>query len=176
MKTKAAPKKPVPASELKIIGRATTPRTANNRFAKGVPKPINAGRPKGKRNKTTIMLKEAILEAAALVGSNGKGKDGLVGYLENLARTHKPVYARLLEKVLPMQLHIKERSNALLTPEEAIERLRERGLPVPPSLMELAGGVPSVAHALDDDHEGDESDDNRCGGYERDGLDDLEEE
>ncbi|WP_456813667.1 hypothetical protein [Bradyrhizobium sp. USDA 4529] len=93
------------------------------------------------RNKTTTLLKEAILEAATLVGQDGRGKDGLVGYLKMLAVREKAVYARLLEKVLPLQLHIQDKTAPILSPAEAVQRLRARHLPVPPPLLRLAEGT-----------------------------------
>lgn len=62
------------------------------------------GRSKGTPNKTTAMLKEAILGAATQTGSDGKGKDGLLGYCAFLARQEPKAFAGLLGKVLPMQV------------------------------------------------------------------------
>jgi hypothetical protein len=62
------------------------------------------GRSKGTPNKTTATLKEAILAAAELTGMDGKGKDGLTGYLCHVASTDVKAFAGLLGKVLPMQL------------------------------------------------------------------------
>lgn len=62
------------------------------------------GRKKGSRNKTTTVLKEAILQAAELVGEDGKGKGKTVGYLQKLATDHPPAFAQLLGKVLPLQV------------------------------------------------------------------------
>src|SRR5262249_28140477 len=65
-------------------------------FKKGHKRAANSGRKKGQANRTTRLLKDAILEAATLVGQDGRGKDGLVGYLKSLAVKEKAVYARLL--------------------------------------------------------------------------------
>lgn len=62
------------------------------------------GRPKGSPNKTTALLKEAIIKAAEGVGSDGTGKGELTGYCEFLARTEPKAFAGLLGKVLPMQV------------------------------------------------------------------------
>ena len=59
------------------------------------------GRPKGMANKTTTQLKEAILEAADKSGSDGQGRDGLVGYLFWLSTNEASSFASLLGKVLP---------------------------------------------------------------------------
>ena len=62
------------------------------------------GRPKGSPNKTTALLKEAILGAATATGSDGQGKDGLMGYCGYLAKSEPKAFAQLLGKVLPMQI------------------------------------------------------------------------
>lgn len=62
------------------------------------------GRPKGSSNKTTLLLKEAILLAAAQVGRDGKGEGGLTGYLSSLAKTEPKAFSSLLGRVLPLQV------------------------------------------------------------------------
>lgn len=65
-------------------------------------RPPNAGkgRKKGQVNKTTALLKDAILQAAELAG----GKDGLVGYLKTQATENPGPFMTLLGKVLPTQV------------------------------------------------------------------------
>jgi hypothetical protein len=131
-------------------------------FKKGDKKPPGAGRARGTPNKRTAILRDAILQAAELVGQDGKGKNGLTGYLMMLAQREKAVYARLLEKVLPMQVRVRDETTTY-TPAEAAERLRERGLPVPASLLSLPGpasvadrlrgGDGSVLHLVEEDYE-----------------------
>ncbi len=107
-------------------------------FAKGHEK--KGGREKGVTNKTTGLLKEAIILAAEAEGDNQKGRDGLVGYLRVLARREPNVFGRLLEKLLPYQLTGKDGAPMQVvhnTREQLIERMKERGLPLPPSLMEM---------------------------------------
>lgn len=58
------------------------------------------GRAKGTPNKTTALLKDAILKAADKAG--GKGK--LIGYLEQQAKANPGPFLALLGKVLPMQV------------------------------------------------------------------------
>jgi hypothetical protein len=58
------------------------------------------GRAKGTPNKTTALLKDAILKAADGAG----GKDGLVGYLQAQAKANPGPFMALLGKVLPMQI------------------------------------------------------------------------
>ena len=61
------------------------------------------GRPKGATNKTTALLKDAILKAAENAG-NKIGSDGLVSYLEAQASEDPGPFMSLLGKVLPMQV------------------------------------------------------------------------
>ncbi len=65
-----------------------------------MPRPKTGGRQKGTPNKTTQLLKDAILEAATLAG----GKQGLVGYLKKQATATPGPFMALLGKVLPTQL------------------------------------------------------------------------
>lgn len=51
-------------------------------------------------NKTTALLKDAILQAAEAAG----GEDGVVGYLSSLAKDEPVAFSQLLGKVLPLQV------------------------------------------------------------------------
>lgn len=64
------------------------------------------GRPKGSPNKTTALLKDAILEAARQAGQEfgGEEKDGLISYLKLQAMENPVSFNTLLGKVLPMQV------------------------------------------------------------------------
>jgi len=62
--------------------------------------PRSPGRPKGSPNKTTALLKDAILKAAEQAG----GKDGMIGYLQQQAKENPGPFMALLGKVLPMQV------------------------------------------------------------------------
>lgn len=77
--------------------------------------------------------------AAEASGSDGKGKDGLVGYLQWMSRKHPQPFAKLMEKLLPLQLTGKDGGPLQMeyrSKDEVVQRLKERGLPVPQSLME----------------------------------------
>lgn len=62
------------------------------------------GRPKGVKNKTTRIIKDAIMLAAESVGADGYGKHGLVGYLERIAIKEPKAFCILLGKLLPLQI------------------------------------------------------------------------
>lgn len=68
------------------------------RIGEGKPGP---GRPKGVPNKTTAILKDAIIQAARLAGGSDDD-DGLVVYLTNQAQANPGPFLSLLGKVLPM--------------------------------------------------------------------------
>lgn len=57
--------------------------------------------------KTTMALKEAILEAATEHGEDDTGKNGLKGYLRKVAREDVKAFAGLLGKVLPLSIDAK---------------------------------------------------------------------
>jgi hypothetical protein len=59
------------------------------------------GRKKGVPNKTTALLKDALLQAAIQAGG---GKDGLVAYLKKQAIKNPGPFLTLLGKVLPLQV------------------------------------------------------------------------
>ena len=61
------------------------------------------GRAKGTPNKTTALLKDAILKAAENAG-NKIGDNGLVSYLEEQAYVNPGPFMSLLGKVMPMQV------------------------------------------------------------------------
>lgn len=70
--------------------------TGENLIGKGKPGP---GRPKGTPNKTTALLKDAILQAATEAGEGD-----MVAYLTKQAKDNPGPFMALLGKVLPMQI------------------------------------------------------------------------
>lgn len=71
-------------------------QTGENLIGKGKPGP---GRPKGTPNKTTALLKDAILQAATDAGDGN-----MVAYLTTQAKDNPGPFLSLLGKVLPMQV------------------------------------------------------------------------
>lgn len=71
----------------------------DNKIVENIPPRAGAGRPKGSLNKTTALLKDAILKAAEAAG----GGD-MVEYLTQQAIANPGPFMSLLGKVLPMQV------------------------------------------------------------------------
>lgn len=71
--------------------------TDKNVIGKGKAGP---GRPKGSVNKTTALIKDAIIQAA----QNAGGEEGMVGYLQKQALENPGPFMALLGKVLPTQV------------------------------------------------------------------------
>ena len=57
------------------------------------------GRRKGSVNKTTALLKDAVLQAAEAAGD----KEGMVGYLTTQTKQNPTAFMSLLGRVLPIQ-------------------------------------------------------------------------
>jgi len=79
-------------AENRKVGGSTLKNTGN----------MGKGRRKGVPNKTTALLKDAILKAAEQAGDEYEG--GLVGYLKVQALNEPAAFMSLLGKVLPMQI------------------------------------------------------------------------
>ena len=89
------------------------------------------GRRRGETMRTTAVLKDAIIYAAQLVGEDGEGLNGLVGYLVSIAREDKKTYAALLSRVIP--LHVTSTNKTEITyrsAEEVKAELASRGIHV----------------------------------------------
>jgi hypothetical protein len=102
-------------------------------FQKGQPRPANAGRKRNSINKHPKLLKDALLLAAELEGSDNQGKDKLVGFLRMAARQELPSFLAMLSKVIPLQSESKTDTvdsdrSAYATPEEVQRELDSRGL------------------------------------------------
>jgi hypothetical protein len=84
-------------------------------FEKGKPRPAGAGRRVGSTNRVPTMLKDAILTAATLEGSDTKGYGGLVGFLRQASRTEPAAFLTLMGKVLPLQINAKVQAEMTVT-------------------------------------------------------------
>jgi hypothetical protein len=120
-------------------------------FVKGAARPVNAGRKPGSANKTTPLLKDAILLAGCVAGdrlveleiierhardaaendspeSAGELKQAvekhgpLVGYLSWLALGYPNVFGPLLGRVLPLQVRIDSHKEVVYRTVEEIQQ------------------------------------------------------
>jgi hypothetical protein len=121
------------------------------RFVKGAERPMNAGRKRGVGNRTTVLIKDALLVAGSVAGDwlvereiiERRARDaaendspesaselkqaveengGLVGYLSWLALEHPTAYAPLLGRVLPLQIRVDSHKDITYRTVEEINR------------------------------------------------------
>jgi hypothetical protein len=115
--------------------RIYTPHSANYKpgWAGG------PGRPKGARNRVGAELAKEILQAAADTGFMIKDKDGnwepthnggLLGYLRWATIHETKTYLGLIARVLPFNVVQEQPEEAILTHEQVLAQLEERGLPI----------------------------------------------
>jgi hypothetical protein len=88
----------------------------NPRPGDGTPGP---GRPRGVPNKTTTLLKDAVLMAAETAG--GGKPDGLVNFLVMQARQNPGPFMTLLGKVLPTQVSGEDDKDVHITIRQIVE-------------------------------------------------------
>ena len=101
-------------------------RESDGRF-----RPNNTGgRPPGTPNKVSRTLRECVLMAGEIVGSDGKGRDGLLDYLVRIARRDPKTFCGLLGRLLPVDLHTKaeEPERTFRTIEEVRAEMLQRGM------------------------------------------------
>jgi hypothetical protein len=78
----------------------------------------------------TREIKDAIVGAAEALGSDGRGKGGLQGYLEFLGRKDPKTFGMLLRAAMPMQINATVRQpDVILTREQLIAEMQSRGIP-----------------------------------------------
>lgn len=132
--------------KLKLKRKYLTPdaeaRSVATRFQPG-----NPGKPAGVRHLLNKSVKECILEAAARLGSDGKGRDGLVGFMMSVGRRHPTHLLALIGKVLPLQLQAPDFENhRFRSIEEVQAELRARGIPVERIFMPDPKPLPSQSN------------------------------
>ena len=116
------------------------PRNANGTFQKG--DQSGARRKKGTLNKLTADIRAGAIEGFARHGSNGRGEGGFAGFCYYLAKKHPKAAAKIVEKLLPLQVSgnlggigaqigtvniVSVPSGSYLSSED-IERMRKPGL------------------------------------------------
>ena len=95
--------------------------------AKRKPPAAGMGRKKGSLNKTTALLKDAILMAARKAGSDNPDKpdkDGLIKYLQKQAIDNPTPFMGLLGKTLPKDLNVTVNQLEELTDDQLREEIK----------------------------------------------------
>lgn len=122
----------------------TTPPEEPDRFPQRF-KPGNPGRKPGSKSKNSRILREAILLAAELEGSDGKGTGKLVGYLRRVAKKDMKAFCSLLGRVIPLQveaLGLDEREEVTYhTVDDVRRELASRGISMEIALKIMGGTV-----------------------------------
>lgn len=138
MQPKTATKRDQLAARLMRGSQPGRARVAGKRFSKDNQPRGRRGRPKGSPNVYSRDIKEAIIAAANIVGEDGQGKDGLVGYMEDLARNEKAIFGGMLRGVMGTQVTVEqvERPKEYLTTEDILAELKSCGI-IPPELKTL---------------------------------------
>lgn len=107
------------------------------------------GRKTGTPNRINSNLIEKIVQAAAQVGSDGKGKDGVDGYLQRLAGEKENHFVSLFRQVVQKQVPAGEPQNEAVysTEQDFRQALLDRGVPptlVPPPPRDLNEKPPVI--------------------------------
>jgi hypothetical protein len=134
-------------------------RNANGTFQKGQPSPEGARRKKGVLNKITADIKAGCISGFARHGSNGRGEGGFAGFCFYLAKKHPKAAARIVEKLLPLNVNGSGFPGAMINSvrilsvpsgthlsKEELQRLQEPHVidhePERPELLEAPGPAP----------------------------------
>ena len=89
-------------------------RNPDGTFQKGQPPPVAAHRQRGMQNKITRDIKEGAIAGFARHGSNGRGEGGFAGFCYYLAKKHPKAAAKIVEKLLPMQINGSDLGNSTI--------------------------------------------------------------
>ncbi len=95
-------------------------------------KPRLSGRQKGQPNTFTRDMKQAVINGIRKFGRDGRGTDGVEGFVYKLCRDHAAVAGALLRAVLPLEIKadfIQEVNVPYETLDDALEAARAAGMP-----------------------------------------------
>lgn len=109
--------------------------------------PPRGGSRKGTSHKMNRIVKELVVDAMHASGSDGKGREGAVGYLKWLSRKRPDAFAQLVGKVIPQQVIVdlpapEDEHEYRYSAQEIREALMERGFR-PPTLIDSDPTDPS---------------------------------
>jgi hypothetical protein len=91
------------------LGRGTQPgraRAAGKRFSKENQPKRGRGRPRGAQNYFTRDVKEALIDALNEFGRDGKGKDGLKGFLMRMCELKPELIMATVRWITPMHVKV----------------------------------------------------------------------
>jgi hypothetical protein len=93
------------------------------------------GRGTGSKNRIARLLKEAVITAAELEGSDGEGKDKLVGFLRKVAKEDLRSFCGLLGRIIPVQVLEEQQRDVRVevtyrSIDEVREELENRGISI----------------------------------------------
>jgi hypothetical protein len=103
------------------------------KFEKGAKRPPNAGRKRGSINRTTSILKQAVLLATEQTGDpTRRGRGGLIAYLSFVARKYPAVFVpSLLARVLPVQVLVDTQNEIIYRTIAEVDReIASRGFSI----------------------------------------------
>jgi hypothetical protein len=131
------------------------------KFKTGEKRPPNAGRKRGSINKTTSILKEAVLLAAEDTGDPmNRGRGGLRAYLRFVAREYPQAFVSLLVRVSPQQMQVDSRAEIFYRTKAEIEdEMASLGFPIDGIVPLLTRSRPIKEEGEDTDESAEDQDD-----------------
>jgi hypothetical protein len=116
---------------LKRLTRGSQParhRAAGRRFSKANQPKRGRGRPKGARNYFARNVQEALLKAVNRFGADGRGKDGLEGYLFKMCGEEPKSVMTMLNSTMPTRITVEQRPKRYRTLDEVRQELAQYGI------------------------------------------------
>jgi|SRR5690349_9384513 hypothetical protein len=116
---------------LKRLTRGSQPgrhRAAGRRFSKPNQPKRGRGRPKGARNYFTRDLQEATFNAVNRFGEDGRGKNGMEGFVFGMCSRNPEKVLDLMRAFMPKQITVEQRPKRYRTLDEVRQELAQYGL------------------------------------------------
>jgi hypothetical protein len=134
-------------------------RATGRRFSKENQPKRGRGRPKGARNYFTRDLQEATFNAVNRFGEDGRGKNGMEGFVFRMCSRNPEKVLDLVRASTPRQITVERRPKRYRTVDEMQEELAQYGIDLP-ALPNYKG--PEIE--LDAEEIMDPAEDNTAGG------------
>jgi hypothetical protein len=116
---------------LKRLTRGSQPgrrRNKGKRFSKEHQPKRGPGRPKGARNYVTRNVLEALINAVNRFGEDGRGKDGLEGFLFKMCGEEPKSVMTMLQGTMPTRITVERRPKRYRTLDEIRAELAQYGI------------------------------------------------